>query len=148
MLVRPYRSFGSPWREMDRLRRDMNRLFAQMPTGFVGNVGSTFPAMNVWMDKDDVIVTAELPGVAPDDIDISVVGDTLTLKGSRQPDELEKEGTYHRRERRYGTFTRSFQLPFQVEPDQVEATFGNGALQISLPRAEEDKPKKIAVKVG
>jgi HSP20 family protein len=133
---------------MDRLRRDMNRLFAQMPTGLAGDTAQNFPAMNVWMDKDGVVVTAELPGVVPDDIDISVVGDTLTLKGSRQPDELEEGGTYHRRERRYGTFTRSFQLPFQVEPDQVEATFGNGALQISLPRAEEDKPKKIAVKVG
>ena len=148
MLIRPNRSFWSPWREMDRLRRDMNRLFAQMPTGFAGDVARAFPAMNVWTDEDGAVVTAELPGIAPDDIDISVVGDTLTLKGSRQPDELEEGGTYHRRERRYGTFTRSFQLPFQVEPDQVEATFGSGVLQISLPRAEEDKPKKIAVKVG
>jgi HSP20 family protein len=133
---------------MDRLRRDMNRLFTQMPTGLAGDATQNFPAMNVWMDQDGVVVTAELPGVAPDDIDISVVGDTLTLKGSRQPDELEEGGTYHRRERRYGTFTRAFQLPFQVDPNQVEATFGSGVLQISLPRAEEDKPKKIAVKVG
>jgi len=148
MLMRPYRSFWSPWREMECLRRDMNRLFARMPTSFVGEVAPTYPAMNVWTDEDGAIVTAELPGVVPDDIDISVVGDTLTLKGSRQPDELEEGATYHRRERRYGTFTRAFQLPFQVEPDQVEATFGNGVLQISLPRAEEDKPKKIAVKAG
>jgi HSP20 family protein len=148
MLMRPYRSFRSPWREMERLRRDMNRLFAQMPTSFVGDVAPTYPAINVWTDENGAIVTAELPGVAPDDIDVSVVGDTLTLKGSRQPDELEEGGSYHRRERRYGTFTRAFQLPFQVEPDQVEATFGNGVLQISLPRAEEDEPKKIAVKAG
>jgi HSP20 family protein len=146
MWMRPYRSFWSPWREMERLRRDMNRLFAQMPKGSAGDVAPAFPAMNVWTDEDGAIVTAELPGVAPDDIDISVVGDILTLKGSRQPDELEEGGSYHRRERRYGTFTRAFQLPFQVEPGQVEATFGNGVLQISLPRAEEDKPKRIAVK--
>jgi HSP20 family protein len=133
---------------MERLRRDMNRLFAQMPTGFAGDVGPTFPAMNVWTDEDGAVVTAELPGVVPDDIDISVVGDTLTLKGSRQPDEMEEEGTYHRRERRHGTFTRAFQLPFQIKPDRVEATFGDGVLQIALPRAEEDKPKKISIKVG
>lgn len=148
MLMRPYHSFRSPWREMERLRRGMNRLFAQMPTGFVGDAAPTYPAINVWMGENDAIVTAELPGVAPDDIDVSVVGDTLTLKGSRQPDGMEEGGSYHRRERRYGTFTRAFQLPFQVEPGQVEATFGNGVLQISLPRAEEDKPKRIAVKAG
>jgi HSP20 family protein len=148
MLMRPYRSFRSPWREMARLQRDMNRLFAPMPTGFAGDVALTFPAMNVWTDEDGAIVTAELPGVAPDDIDVSVVGDTLTLKGSRQPDELEEGETYHRRERRYGAFTRAFQLPFHVEPDQIEATFWDGVLQISLPRAEKDKPKKIAVRAG
>ena len=148
MLMRPYRSFWSPWREMARLRRDMNRLFAPMPTGYVGDVAPTYPAMNVWTDEDGAIVTAELPGVAAEDIDVSVVGDTLTVKGSRQPDELEEGGTYHRRERRYGTFTRALQLPFQVEAGQVEATFGNGVLRVSLPRAEEDKPKKIAVKAG
>jgi HSP20 family protein len=126
----------------------MNRLFAQMPPGLSGDVAPTFPAMNVWTDEESVVVTAELPGVAPDDIDVSVVGDTLTLKGSRQPDELEEGESYHRRERRYGAFTRAFQLPFQVEPNQVEANFGNGVLQISLPRAEADKPKKIAVKAG
>jgi HSP20 family protein len=148
MLMRPNRSFWSPWREMARLQRDMNRLFAQMPTGFAADVAPTFPAMNVWTDEDGAVVTVELPGVAPDGIDVSVVGDTLTLKGSRQPDELEEGETYHRRERRYGVFTRTFQLPFQVEPDQVEANFGNGVLQISLPRAEQDKPRKIAVKAG
>jgi HSP20 family protein len=148
MLMRPYRSLWSPWREMARLRRDMNRLFAGMPASFVGDVAPSYPAMNVWADEDGVVVTAELPGVAPDGIDISVVGDILTLRGSRQPDELEQGAIYHRRERRHGAFTRAFQLPFQVEPEQVAATFGNGILQISLPRAEEEKPKKIAVKAG
>jgi HSP20 family protein len=148
MLMRPNRSFWSPWREMARLRRDMNRLFAQMPTGYAGDVAPAFPAMNVWTDENGAVVTAELPGVSPGDIDISVTGDTLTVKGSRQPDELEEGGTYHRRERRYGSFMRAFQLPFQVEPGKVEASFGNGVLQISLPRAEQDIPKKIAVKAG
>jgi HSP20 family protein len=104
--------------------------------------------MNVWAYEDGAVVTAELPGVNTEDIDISVVGDTLTLTGSRQPDELKEDETYHRRERGYGRFTRAFQLPFPVESDKVEAIFEKGVLHISLPRAEADKPKKIAIKTA
>ena len=147
MLMRPY-SFRSPWREMERMRREMNRLFARMPTSFEGTAAPAYPAMNLWSDQDGAIVTAELPGVDPDDIDILVVDDILTLKGGRQPDELKEGETYHRRERRHGGFTRALQLPFQVDADKVEAVFEKGVLRISLPRAEADKPKKIAIKTG
>jgi HSP20 family protein len=105
-----------------------------------------YPAMNVWTNEDGAAITAELPGVNPEDIDISVVGDTLTLSGNRQPEELGDGDTYHRRERGYGQFTRTFQLPFPVEVDQTEAVFEKGVLHLSLPRAEADKPKKISVK--
>ena len=91
--------------------------------------------------------TAELPGFDPEGLDISVVNDTLTLSGNRCADDVEG-ATYHRRERRCGKFTRSFQLPFLVEGTDVEATFEQGVLKIELPRAEADKPKKIAVKAG
>jgi HSP20 family protein len=104
--------------------------------------------MNVWTNEEGVVVTAELPGVEPDEIDVSVVGDTLTLTGSRRPFELKEGEKYHRRERGFGRFTRTFQLPFQVEADQVEAIFEKGVLHISLPRAEVDKPKKIAIKAA
>ena len=147
MLMRPY-SFRSPWREMERLQREMNRLFARVPTSFEGTAAPAYPAMNLWTDQDGAIVTAELPGVDPDDIDISVVDDILTLKGGRQPDELKEGETYHRRERRHSRFTRAFQLPFHVDANKVEAVFESGVLSISLPRAEADKPKKIAVKAG
>jgi len=147
MLMRPY-SFRSPWREMERLQREMNRLFARVPTSFEGTAAPAYPAMNLWTDQDGAIVTAELPGVDPDDIDISVVDDILTLKGGRQLDELKEGKTYHRRERRHGRFTRVFQLPFHVDANKVEAVFESGVLSISLPRAEADKPKKIAVKAG
>ncbi|MCB0212841.1 MAG: Hsp20/alpha crystallin family protein, partial [Anaerolineae bacterium] len=90
----------------------------------------------------------ELPGVNPEDIDISVVGETLKLTGSRQPEELGEGSRYHRRERGFGKFTRTFQLPFAVEADQVEAVFDKGILHISLPRAEAEKPKKITVKAA
>lgn len=145
---RPFRSYWSPWPEMERLQREMNRLFASAPTRAWNDVAPSYPAMNVWTNEDSAIVTAELPGVNPEDIDISVVGDTLTLKGSRQPYELREGETYHRRERRYGQFTRVFQVPFEVEADAVEAVFEKGVLHITLPRAEADKPKRITVKAG
>ena len=106
----------------------------------------SFPAMNAWTNEDGAVITAELPGVNPEDIDISVVGETLKLTGSRQPEELAEGAKYHRRERGHGKFTRTFQLPFSVEADKVEAVFEKGILHISVPRAEAEKPKKISVK--
>jgi HSP20 family protein len=104
--------------------------------------------MNVWTSEDNAVLTAELPGCNPDALDISVVSDTLTLSGSRAQKELEEGATYHRRERTCGGFTRTFQLPFTVDPNKVEASFERGVLKVTLPRAEADKPKKIEVKVG
>lgn len=143
-MRRPYGYRWAPWHEMDRWQNDMARFFAnaaRVPAG-----APAFPAMNVWTSKDGAILTAELPGVNPDDIDISVVGDTLTLTGLRQGDAGGEDNTYHRRERGFGKFTRSFQLPFHVDSAKVEASFDKGVLHVSLPYAEEDKPKKISVK--
>jgi HSP20 family protein len=130
---------------MERLHREMNRLFDTFSLAG-GRTAPGYPAINIWANDEAAIVTAELPGLSPDDIDISVVNDILTLSGGRQPDELEEGERYHRRERSYGRFTRSFELPFKVEADQVEARFEKGVLHISLPRAEADKPRKIDVK--
>ena len=142
-----YRRYSIPtvWREMDRLQREMNRLYeVSYPSRY--RPAPSYPAVNVWSNEEGLQITAEVPGVAPKDIDISVVGDTLTLSGIREPDEL-REGThYHRQERGYGNFTRSIQLPFSVNVGKVEASFKNGVLEIVLPRAEEDKPKKITIK--
>jgi HSP20 family protein len=133
---------------MDRLRREVDRLFAEWPTRANWSIAPNFPAMNVWTDEDSAILTAELPGVRIEDIDISVERDTLTLRGKRQPEQLEEGATYHRRERRVGSFQRAFRLSFQVDSGKVEADFKNGVLSILLPRAEADKPKKIAIKAG
>ncbi|MDD2696219.1 MAG: Hsp20/alpha crystallin family protein, partial [Anaerolineales bacterium] len=86
------------------------------------------------------------PGVAPIDIDVSVVNDTLTLSGERAPDAAEAGAQYHRSERGFGKFSRSLQLPYGVDANKVEATFKNGLLRITLPRKEEDKPRKVKVK--
>jgi HSP20 family protein len=148
MLMRPYSGWRSSWREMERMRREMNRLFNDWPMQGRWGTASSYPAMNVWIDENNAIVTAELPGIEPDDIDISVEEDTMTLRGKRDP-ELETEGmTYHRRERRYGTFSRTFRVPFRVDGNKVEATFKNGVLSIVLPRAAEERPRKITVRAA
>jgi HSP20 family protein len=104
--------------------------------------------MNVWTNQDGAVVTAELPGVNPEDIDISVQNDTLTLRGDQQSYEVQEGETLHRQERKCGSFTRSFQLPFKVEPGKVEASYERGILSVFLPRAEADKPKRIAIQAG
>lgn len=147
MLMRPYAGWTSPWREMERLRREMNRLFSDWPTQARWGAAPSFPAVNVWTDENSAVVTAELPGIILDNIDIMVEDDMLTLRGHRQPDELEG-ATYHRQERRYGSFLRTFRLPFRVDAGKVEATFAKGVLNLVLPRAEEDKPQKIAIRAG
>lgn len=141
MLRRPI-----SWREMDRLRRDMDRLFETTYRGLPRWQGANFPQLNIWTnDEEGAIVTAELPGVTPDDLEIEVTGDTLTLKGKRTPDEADSSSTYHRRERMVGEFTRTVQLPYTVDKDNVEASLNSGVLQINLPRAEDEKPRKITI---
>ncbi len=146
MIYRRYRT-PSLFRELDRLQREMNRLFDTASPSRL-RMAPSYPAMNIWTNEEAINITAELPGVDSEDIEISVIGDTLTLTGERRSLDLEEEIRYHRRERGAGKFSRSIELPYRVETDQVEATFENGLLSIHLPRAEEDKPRKIAVKVN
>ncbi len=148
MLQRQLRGNSPMWREMERLRREMYQLLGETNAPDRLPVMRGYPAMNIWVNENGAVVTTELPGVLAEDLDISVVDDTLTISGSRKPEELEEGAAYHRRERGCGSFTRSFQLPFKVDPAKVEAVTNNGVLNITLPRAEEDKPKKISVRVG
>jgi HSP20 family protein len=142
-----YRRYRIPnmWREVDRLQHDMNRLFDEFSPMRL-RVAPTYPALNVWNSDQGLTITAEVPGVSPDDIEISVVGDSLTLSGMRKPEELNEGARYHRQERGYGKFSRVLRLPFAVSVEQIEANFKNGVLSIHMPRAEEDRPRKIAVK--
>lgn len=130
--------------EMDRLRREMDRMFSAAG-GAALSTPEGYPAINMWLDGDNVILTAELPGVAHDELDISVEGNTLTLSGERKPEELPEGATYHRRERGCGKFTRVIKLPYQIDPEKVQAQLAEGLLSISLERAEADKPRKIKV---
>jgi HSP20 family protein len=133
---------------MERLRREMNALFDQADRGPQLGMATGYPAMNIWANADGVVVTAELPGINIDDLEISVHNNTLTLQGQRSREDLGEDVTFHRRERGVGQFQRTFQLPYEVESDAVEAAYTNGVLSITLPRAEADKPKKITVRAS
>jgi len=137
-----YRRGLDPFREIQHLRREMDRLFS----GVTRSRANDFPPMNIWTSGDDAIVTTEVPGLSPEEINISVVGDTLTLSGVRPEKKPGEDETYHRRERGYGKFSRTVQMPFKVEAEKVDAKYNDGVLRITLPRAEEDKPKKILIK--
>jgi HSP20 family protein len=144
-----YRRFRRPdvWQEMDRLQREMSRVFDPSSGGRVFSPPG-YPAVNVWTNADGQLITAEMPGVGPDDINIDVTGDALSISGQRKGDDLERGVNYHRRERGHGSFSRTVQLPFMVDTAKVEASFRNGVLSIKLPRAEADKPHKVEIKAG
>jgi HSP20 family protein len=132
--------FGS-LKDMQRLQNQLNRLLspnASMPS-------FEFPPVNVWASEAGAVVRAEIPGMDPDAVDISLVNDTLTIRGSRNPEAIKNGESCHRQERGCGQFTRSLQLPFGVEADKVSARFADGILEITLPRAEAEKPRKINV---
>ena len=142
MLARSFYRYNSswPWRQVRQPYR-----FAGSATAPRLRVGPRFPALNVWTNEDRAVATVRLPGVDPEQLDISVENDTITISGSRDPQDTEDKALYLRRELRYGKFSRTFQLPFQVDADAVEAHLENGILTLSLPQSEADKPKKIVV---
>ena len=148
MLRNRFLTRRNSWNELARLQHEMNRLFDSAPSRTNVYRAPRYPAMNVWTNEDGAVLTAELPGCSPDNLDISVVNEMLTLSGQRAPEDVPEGATYQRRERNCGSFSRTFQLPFQVDATQVEAVFENGVLEVTLPRAEADKPRKIAIQAG
>jgi HSP20 family protein len=145
-----YRGFyPSGWEDFERMQRRMSRLFNEISRNSYQSA-PCFPAVNIWANEEGQVVTAELPGVEMKNIEISVVGDMLTINGTRDAAEdsgEEQENTRtHRQERDCGDFSRTIQLPHPVDMDKVEAVLDKGVLSITLPRAEADRPKKIMVK--
>ena len=106
------------------------------------------PALDISERKDAYLVTVELPGVEPDDLDITLEDGLLTIQGERHFAHDSSEQQFHRIERRYGAFRRSITLPTQVQAEQIEASFDNGVLEVMVPKAEEAKPKRIRVRPG
>ena len=137
-----------PAREMMTLREAMDRLFDDAftrPLSIAGN-GWAVPAVDMYQTDNEVVVKAALPGMKADDVQLNVTGEVLTIKGEiKQKDEV-KEKAYHLREQRWGLFERSVILPTEVVADKAKADFENGILTITLPKAEEAKPKSISIK--
>lgn len=133
--------FWDPWRELERLEGEVGRLFGGTRRG----LSTDGTPVNVWADPESVTVTAELPGVSPKDVEVSVVGRRLTIRGERAPAAPGEGVRYHRRERGGGRFGRAVTLPFPVEGDRVAATLKDGVLTVTLPRAEADKPRRIEI---
>jgi HSP20 family protein len=136
-----------PFDDMRGLRHRMDRLFGDFfgPRVLTWEPAELGFALDVYETDDALVVKGALPGVRPDEVDISVTGDVLTIKGETKSEEETKNGSYHRRELRYGAFSRSIPLPTRVNHEKAEATFENGILTISLPKAEEVKPKNIKI---
>lgn len=131
----------SSMQDVQKLQQQLNRMLGAGAS--IAN--QEFPLVNVWTSKEGAILRAEIPGVNPEDVEITVVNDTLTIRGSRQQDMLNDDQTRHRQERGFGQFTRSLQLPFAINADNVEARFKNGVLQVTLPRAESERLRRINV---
>lgn len=138
MIWADFEGFWDPWDEFDRMRRARSRIFTQGTP--------EFPSVNTWVSSDDAVVTTEIPGVDPDDIDIIVTGRTVTLRGSRKADDIKDDQSYHRRDRWSGEFSKAIKLPFNIEAGKVAAKFRNGVLHLTLPKAEAEKPRKIEIK--
>ncbi len=115
--------------------------------GATTNAGMMFPPVDVVMEKDNVLVRAEVPGMTKDNLDISLNGDILTIKGEKHQEKESKEKNIYRSERVYGSFQRSFVLPSAVNAEKISAAYNNGVLEITLPKKEEEKGKQIQISV-
>jgi len=128
-------------RQMRFAQRDMSRLLDNLRLP----ASPQFPAMNIWAGSDGAVITAEIPGVVPEELDIAVHQNTVTLRGRRAAEPPAEDGVIHRQERITGAFARNLILPFRVDGDRATAKFRNGVLRLDLPRPEVDKPHKITV---
>lgn len=143
-----------PAQELFRLHDDLDR----MCDSFIGKLprfwsedyreGRWTPRVDISESKDDIIVKAEIPGMTKDQIKVSLQDNILTIRGEKKQEQEEKEASFHRVERSYGAFVRSFSLPTLVRSDQIKASYKDGILKITLPKVEEVKPKEIPVQIS
>lgn len=147
MDIVPWRPFG----ELGRLRREMDDLWSRffgetsLPSIFAREWA---PTVDVSETKDNVVLKAEVPGLEAKDVDVSISEDVLTIKGEKKKEEEKKDEHYHYRERYSGSFQRSFRLPVSVKTEKADATFKDGVLTVTLPKAPEAKKKQIKIKAG
>jgi HSP20 family protein len=136
---------------VNRLRQEMDRVVNEVFAPMANEVNAWFqpgtggPRLNVWEENDTFYAEAEVPGLRQEDIDVSVIGKQLTIKGKRESAPENKETVFHRRERVVGEFVRAVTLPAEIDAEKVSATLNGGVLTVTLPKAEAAKPRKINV---
>ena len=138
--------FWNPWAEFERLRQGLDKLSRSYPAGETVFGGATvFPPLNVYVEKEKVTIKAEVPGVDAKALDISLEGNTLTIKGKREPHHDGDKISYHRREIETGNFSRAVNLTVKVDPESIAAKLANGILTITMEKAPEVKPRQVNV---
>ncbi len=142
----------SPLGEVTSLRQAMDRLFEDAfvsPAGWLTLAsGQVWPQVNMFQTDDEVVVQASLPGISPDQVEITLTGQMLTIRGEHSPDESVNDGQYLYRELRYGAFHRQFQLPVRVDGENASASFEHGLLTLRIPKAAEVRPRQITISPG
>ena len=134
----------NPWSEIERMRREIDNVFGS----YGKSSGSySFPLTNIYDNKDNIIVTAELPGMKKEDVNVSLTEGVLTISGNRNGAPTDRDNIIVRQERSTGAFEKSFKIPTKVMEDKIKAEFKNGILTITLPKSEEAKPKHITIDV-
>jgi HSP20 family protein len=143
--------WGEIDRWFDRLTEDFwRRPFPGLLSGerwHLPMVSLKAPSLDVYEEKDDMVVKADLPGLNKDEIEVTVTGNVVTIKGEKKKEEEVKEKDYYRRERSYGSFVRSVELPCEVKSDQIKANFKDGVLEVRMPKTEEAKKKSVSIKI-
>ena len=134
-----------PFNSLFGVKRNLDRMFGEYDDDDSSVSSFWRPAVDIFETKDNLVLRAELPGMTKDDVKISVENNVLTLKGERHLDSEVKRENYHRVERAYGTFHRSFTLPSRVDRSGIQARFENGVLEVTMPRSEEAKTKEIEI---
>ena len=149
---RPKEMWWDPFRDLEAIQNEMNRMFdsslvrwGDRDTGLLE--GAWSPAIDIYDSKDNVMVKADIPGMKKDEIDVSVHGDTLILKGEKKQEKETKEKDFVRTERFCGSFNRAIRLPSEVDAAKVNASYKNGVLELVLPKKEESKPKQLKIDI-
>lgn len=136
----------NPWQEIDQIQEEMSRLFGRR--NGAGQFARVYPAVNVWSDDASVVLTAEIPGFEPEQLDLTVNNNTITLAGKREPVKPQEGETFYRQERPAESFTRTLELPFDVDPESADANYEKGVLTVRLTRPATHQPKKVQVKTS
>ncbi len=149
---RPREDWWDPFMDLEKIQMEMNKLFNTSLTRERGRDaglldGAWSPAVDIYDSKENILIKADIPGLSKEDIEVTVHGDTLVIKGEKKHEKEVKEKDYIRTERFYGNFQRAIRLPAEVETNKVDATYKNGVLELVLPKNEKAKPKQIKLDI-